>query len=341
MNLTNNDQRHQTLTDLSQLVTELGNVGVSGPFHENLDRDSTLIGSGAQFDVYSNPTLKNIVYKRVKLISPASILPKSVGQRLHYRTIQLEIASLCDPVRRTSPNIVRLLGWGFDDSYANRSSLIPVLKVERAIDSLEAVFRNNIIEIAGRKASNIHHHLCLDVASGLQAIHQSSLAHGDLKPSNVLVFAQAYPEVPFITKLSDFGQCIILNTSFSDYRFYRGTTGWVPPEITRDACDRPAIEPQLFVKCDAYTYGMLTMSVFLNGGETLTSHFQDSTELLPAQCCSRIKELGLVEDLSQKLEVLASNELAPTPESRRDVSPNLLRCESESFHEWYVSKLCV
>ena len=327
----------KTLVDLSQLIAQLESLGVDGPNHYNLDGEGTLIGSGAQFDVYDNQLYKYYAYKRVKLPSAADSIFKTMEQRSHYRTIELEVASMCDPVRRTNPNIVQLLSWGFDNSNGDRRSLIPVLKVEKAICSLHTFLLNGMIESSGLVVSSVQHHLCLDIASGLQAIHHSGLAHGDLKPSNVLIFPQMHANVPFIAKLSDFGQCIVLNSSISDYSSYRGTSGWLPPEIRSDTRNGSALEQNLFLKCDAYTYGLLTMSVFLNRGESLLFRYISSNEPLSTICCSQLRELGLAENVAQKLEDVAKNELAPTPQNRRDVSINLLQCDSESFHEWYLT----
>ena len=338
--ITADDRDDQLLTDISHLMSELGATGIEGPIHMRLDFFGTVIGSGAQFDVYKVPINLHSarVYKRIKLPEFSSSLPKATELRVHYRTIQLEIASLCDPVRRLNPNVVRVLGWGFDDFHGDMSHLIPFLQVERAICSLDIALSNRTIETAGRKAFNIHHHLCLDIASGVQAIHHAGLAHGDLKPSNVLIFAQDYPNVPFIAKLSDFGHCIILRHRASTYRSYRGTVGWLPPEIIGTVNVDTAVESHIFTKCDAYTYGLLTLSVFLNSGKSLVSYSKSANAALSADCCSRIEKLDLLEDLKQKLIDIAVTELASMPQIRRDICPDLLDCDVESFHNWYVSK---
>ncbi|THZ20515.1 kinase-like protein [Aureobasidium pullulans] len=55
---------------------------------------------------------------------------------------------------------------------------------------------------------DVRHHIALDVAAGVEALHSSEIIHGDIKPAKVLTFRQDNPSVPFLAKLSDFGVCI-------------------------------------------------------------------------------------------------------------------------------------
>lgn len=48
--------------------------------------------------------------------------------------------------------------------------------------------------------------LCLDIALGLEVLHDASIVHGDLKSENVLIFS--HPERGYIAKLSDFGSTV-------------------------------------------------------------------------------------------------------------------------------------
>lgn len=71
--------------------------------------------------------------------------------------------------------------------------------------------------------------LALDVAVGLQALHQSNFIHGDLKPDNVLVFDCA-GERPQVAKLADFG-ATISEVDFDEGPVsYKGTPKYNAPE---------------------------------------------------------------------------------------------------------------
>ena len=77
---------------------------------------------------------------------------------------------------------------------------------------------------------DVRHHIALDVAAGVEALHSSEIIHGDIKPANVLVFRQDNPSVPFLAKLSDFGVCIDMSDHKISARDYYGTPKWVGPE---------------------------------------------------------------------------------------------------------------
>ena len=53
--------------------------------------------------------------------------------------------------------------------------------------------------------------LCIDITSGLEALHAQGVIHGDMKPNNVLVF---HPRGRgYTAKLADFGSSILLSTT--------------------------------------------------------------------------------------------------------------------------------
>ena len=303
-----------------------------------------LVGSGAQFDVFEdkiNPEA-NLVYKRVKMFEVSSnTLPQDFDSRARLRTVQLEIASLCDPVRRLNRNVVDIVAWGYDYPTNDVNVRLPVLLMEKALCSLEEVLCGNYIHSTALRASDIHHQLSLDMACGLQGVHESGLAHGDLKPSNVLIFKQDNGHVPFIAKLSDFGLCIVLDDRINSYRAYRGTPNWLPPETTMEYCDNARFLAQNLTKSDAYAFGLVVMSVFLYHGNTISGASKQSAECISDQCVSDIKELGLSKALCHKLESLATSLLNSRPESRPEVHPDLLCCDVGSYRHWLVRRTFV
>lgn len=69
-----------------------------------------------------------------------------------------------------------------------------------------------------------------ELARGLEALHRAGIAHGDLKPSNVLVVPGPGADAPpAAVRLLDFG----LASLFGDAAGHRGTPGFAAPETVR------------------------------------------------------------------------------------------------------------
>ena len=218
-------QNRKLMTSIEELVSMLGNFDVDGPEHyrePNLDARGSLVGKGAQFEVFEDSfgVMESTVMKRVQpafLKSGSASLPDDKTLRSYYRTLELEIRSLCDERRRKHPNIVRLVGWGYDYPTSNMVQRLPVLKMEKAFNTLSAFLQPDSRVYNTAITSAIKHHICLDIAEGLACIHDSGLAHGDIKPANVLIFQQNDERVPWTAKLSDFGLCINIDDEIHGY----------------------------------------------------------------------------------------------------------------------------
>jgi serine/threonine protein kinase len=72
-------------------------------------------------------------------------------------------------------------------------------------------------------------HCFRQICSGLQALHESSppIVHGDLKPSNILVFQNPGAEPNVILKIADFGQAAVAGSRRTTDT---GTAGYMAPE---------------------------------------------------------------------------------------------------------------
>src|ERR1043166_3309704 len=84
----------------------------------------------------------------------------------------------------------------------------------------------------------------LDVARGLQALHQCGIVHGDVKTSNVLIFK--HPTRSFVAKLTDFGYSFSTNdTGILGFPKWCGA-----PEISKP------LDRRYMVQLDVYSYGL-------------------------------------------------------------------------------------
>ncbi|MEX0755011.1 MAG: protein kinase [Actinomycetota bacterium] len=94
-----------------------------------------------------------------------------------------------------------------------------------------------------------------DVALGLQQLHNNRMAHLDVKPSNVLVFA------PTLTKIGDLGRGLH-RSSPAPYQeeVIVGDPSHAPPELLYGEID-PDWQKRHHA-CDAYLLGSLTMFLF-------------------------------------------------------------------------------
>ncbi|EIE22674.1 kinase-like protein [Coccomyxa subellipsoidea C-169] len=91
----------------------------------------------------------------------------------------------------------------------------------------------------------------LDIASGVEYLHDSGLIHGDLKSANVLLKSTGTDARGFVCKLADFGLSRVLDhekhTHISTQTY--GTVAYMPPELLSDS--------RLTRSADIYSFGML------------------------------------------------------------------------------------
>lgn len=162
-----------------------------------------------------------------------------------------ELNALTHPPIQAHPNIVDFLGLAWGNNPFNPAHKLPVIVVEYAehgtlADLLKAAALSQI-----ERGS-----LCLDVALGLQVIHECGLVHGDIKSQNVLVFTQR--ERKYIAKLADFGFSAVevdeKETTLPGY-----TWPWNAPEYgSRISTERLRLT-------DVYSFGLLVWVVAIDG----------------------------------------------------------------------------
>ncbi|EFR03323.1 serine/threonine protein kinase [Nannizzia gypsea CBS 118893] len=262
----------------------------------------SFIASGAQFTVNKEvvtfeATLgeqHDVVSKVPKFfLDPNEKLSLSnTAVRRHVRDLITELSVLCHPKLRNHPNIVHLMGWGLDTSIWHQP---PFLALEAADGDLESILRTQPdLSMTDRQS------ILLDVANGLDAMHEVGFVHGDLKPSNILIF---YPGGKCRGKLADFGGGGDL--SQDEIIRGRGTVGWRAPELRRFHDHGEALDRAFVSAVDVYSYGLLIWSLLCNlpgppsGGEShdavsvALANFEECHQVIPESLLHKTKHVIL------------------------------------------------
>jgi serine/threonine protein kinase len=211
----------------------------------NLTNDlpmSSIIGEGTQFSVKrlalqggmavrtsADPRTRmtngdNIVLKKPRLDSAFENLRTFTESRVIDGIVQ-ELRILSHPPLRMQNKILDVYGFAWElDRLHTLGEVWPVLMVEYAALGTLQDCLENMDQIPWDKKID----LASDIAEGLTALHCCGIVHSDLKPSNVLVCAEA--DGGFTAKLADFGSSIIIREANEFETWTRGTPGWMAPE---------------------------------------------------------------------------------------------------------------
>ncbi|KAB5588077.1 Tyrosine kinase catalytic domain containing protein [Ceratobasidium theobromae] len=89
--------------------------------------------------------------------------------------------------------------------------------------------------------------LCIEVAAALEYLHAKGIAHGDVKPDNVVMSDDAHAQ------LTDFGSAMLTNysTLYFTNTSYKGTQRFMAPELLNGSSEIPTM------KADIYALGMI------------------------------------------------------------------------------------
>jgi serine/threonine protein kinase len=178
---------------------------------------------------------------------------------------------------------------------------------------------------------------CCFLVNGLEALHNLNIVHRDVKPDNVLVFACLSENMPFQAKLSDFGVCVDLESPEGKFTLsdYRGTPAWLAPEVLNGSISRfGGFSPDIMFKFDAYSFGMVLLSIFTRGGQPLT------LEENPDNAADQVSKLLNREDIPSPMRIelrkAALKLLSEDPRNRPLPSPTLLKTDLPTYAYWYV-----
>jgi serine/threonine protein kinase len=165
-----------------------------------------------------------------------------------YDFIKRELRVFCHPRLRSHENICNLLFVGWEEY-----TPAPVLGLELAeYGTLKDLLFDADLSAHGSLGT----HLVLDLALGLQALHDVGIVHGDVKTGNILVFA--HPRRNIVAKLADFSDSACLAENGGTWAPLGGTHSWRAPECYGD------VEYDL-KKTDVYSFGLCALAILAQG----------------------------------------------------------------------------
>lgn len=234
---------------LDGLVTNLAAL-----YDSSYTGTSPIIGVGHHFVAYGMP-LENAdrfqIGKADVFCLKVPNLSSSTSKDELYHTILQELRVLCHPSLLRHENIIKLLGFDFQEDYDNDELAWPVIAMEYAEYGSLDDYRQNVTF-----DNELTRELLLDIALGLDALHHCNIIHGDLKSENVLICRHATRKV--IAKLSDFGFSIINPSSNDRHHLPGGTLRWSAPECNQ----KLSIEG--LQQADVFSYGLIVWRIIVN-----------------------------------------------------------------------------
>lgn len=254
--------------------------------------DSVHIGRGAQFHArriklccdkgfYVQKSALSIAYE---LRAEKRHAERQDAEQRLIQAVFLEYRALSYPPIREHPNVIDLLDLGWETDPDSRHVKWPVLILEYAD---QGTMTNFLARSHFSVETRVK--LCLDVARGLAVIHQSGIAHRDLKMDNVLIFTNpsAYHGSisRYTAKLADFGASSVELDEGEVQPCY--TRPWNAPECLQR---KGLVDLQ---RMDIYSFGLLCWAVMLHGKDP----FRDSDAV--AQKISPEDYYGSVERLKK------------------------------------------
>lgn len=320
------------------------------------DRGSKIVMSPAELERNDNLKISSILGaagRRLPLIQPAQLsFHKHLGAGACFR---VDCESYTRYAGDSSPRLVAVkhMQIGMPSDHRNRSLYDSVMREVRVLTHLPLKNHEYIIpalaygwlqdSVTGthpylvvdysdhgtltdylqriRPPISERRELALDIALGLEALHNSEIIHGDVKASNVLVFDRIYSyndaSKPQIAKLADFGAAIF-DVDFDEGPIsYKGTARYNAPEQEGWAVkyNRNDLQTkEMFYKADVYSFGLLLWEIIKNGDDYIELEWQMAGEL-DLQFLERIfrtEEDGIMHRALTFCESLFSAEKEPT-----------------------------
>ena len=157
-----------------------------------------------------------------------------------------------DPIRK-HPNIVSLFSLDWEFSPFSEIEVLPVVSLENSTLGNLSEFQSQ-----QRLSYAIKKKIFLDIAHGIQVLHECGIVHGDVKAENVLIFPN---KSGYTAKVCDFGFSLTTSDIDTDKAALYGSTPlWGAPEAGRAL---PC--PKYLLKLtDLYSLGLLFWRLILD-----------------------------------------------------------------------------
>ncbi|KAI7762561.1 hypothetical protein LZL87_008907 [Fusarium oxysporum] len=177
----------------------------------------------------------------VKIPRPDGDL-NSARSRKMWSSMAMELQILRNKFIKNHPNIVQFLGicWkSVKDGVLMPSFVLEAAEIdlERYLDNPKAVEYRKVLGLA------------VDIATGVRALHDVGIIHGDIKPANVLIFKD--PQLMYVAKIADFGSSLLRSDIKSPMKLPFGSGFWQAPEC------RDHLDGEQLTKADVYSVGLV------------------------------------------------------------------------------------
>jgi serine/threonine protein kinase len=249
----------------------------------------------------SQNTRDLVALKRVK--APQYLLERAEKQSIEKVCFELRV--LLHQQIRIHPNIVNIIciAWEMQGSDPYDQIPSPVLVMEHAAFGALSTYQssNELSWVQKRRIS-------LEVARGLEVLHDSGIIHGDIKSENVLLFPSN--DHGFEAKLSDFGASLLDDDYESTVKII-GTRIWSAPETLSG----PVLK-EWAPAADVYSFGLLCFRICMDGKNPFWALpiFDLDPDLSSIEVLKQIQELKLRSDfVDMCLQYAVRDELAEFP----------------------------
>ncbi|KAM5346258.1 hypothetical protein ACJ41O_009263 [Fusarium nematophilum] len=187
----------------------------------------------------------------VKVPRPDGDLNSPRSRKL-WSSMAMELQILRNTFIQSHPNIVQLLGVCWKS--VKDGVLMPSFVLEAAEIDLEKYLANPKA-VDYRKMLG----LAVDIVTGVRALHDVGIIHGDIKPANVLIFKD--PQLTYVAKIADFGSSLLRSDLTAPVRLPFGSGFWQAPEC------REHLDGEQLAKAEVYSVGLVLWRLL--GGELM------------------------------------------------------------------------